>query len=157
VTVPAGHGGRWRWPILAGVVVLVLDQLTKWWALEVLDGRTIDLVWTLRLHLVHNSGAAFGRGQGWGPLLAVLVLAVVAVLVRMAATSHDDLARVVVGGVVGGAMGNLADRVFRADDGPLSGAVVDMVDLQWWPVFNLADAVIVVGGIVVVLRGRRIS
>jgi len=61
----------------------------------------------------------------------------------------------VVGAVVGGAVGNLVDRLFRADDGLLSGAVVDMVDLQWWPVFNLADAVIVVGGVVVVLRGRR--
>ncbi len=155
MTVPTGRGGRWRAPVLAGVVVLVLDQATKWWALQALDDRTIDLVWTLRLHLVHNSGAAFGRGQGWGPLLAVLVLVVVAVLVRMAATSRDAVARVVVGAVVGGALGNLVDRAFRADDGLLSGAVVDMVDLQWWPVFNLADAVIVVGGVVVVLRGRR--
>jgi signal peptidase II len=48
---------------------------------------------------------------------------------------------------------NLIDRVFRAHDGLLSGAVVDFVDLQWWPVFNLADAVIVVGGILMVLRG----
>jgi len=155
VTVRTGPGGRWRGPALAGLAVLVLDQLTKWWALEALDDRTIDLVWTLRLHLVHNSGAAFGRGQGWGPLLAVLVLVVVAVLVRLAAVSSDRTTRVVVGAVVGGAAGNLVDRAFRADGGLFSGAVVDMVDLQWWPVFNLADAVIVVGGVVVVLRGRR--
>ena len=54
---------------------------------------------------------------------------------------------------MGAAMSNLADRVCRADDGPLSGAVVDFGDLQWWPVFNLADAVIVVSGILLVLRG----
>ena len=82
-------------------------------------------------------------------------LVVVAVLVRLAAVSSDRMTRVVVGAVVGGAVGNLVDRAFRADGGLFSGAVVDMVDLQWWPVFNLADAVIVVGGVVVVLRGRR--
>ena len=155
MTSVAGRTGRWTMPLAVGVVVLLLDQLTKWWALEALSSRTIDLVWTLRLHLVHNSGAAFGRGQGWGPLLAVLVLVVVAVLVRVAATTGDRTTRIVVGAVVGGAVGNLADRLFRSDDGFLGGAVVDMVDLQWWPVFNLADAVIVVGGVVGVLRGLR--
>ena len=144
-------------PVLAGVVVLVLDQVTKWWALEVLTGRTIDVVWTLRLRLVHNTGAAFGQGEGWGPVVALLALVVVVFLVKMAASSEDGPSRIVVGAVVGGALGNLCDRLFRADQGLLSGAVVDFVDFQWWPVFNLADAIIVVGGVVVVLRGWRRS
>ena len=57
--------------------------------------------------------------------------------------------------IIGGALGNLADRAFRSGDGFLGGAVVDFVDLQWWPVFNLADAAVVVGGATIVLRGIR--
>ncbi len=157
MTSRAGPEGRWMAPVLAGVVVLVLDQVTKWWALEVLTGRTIDVVWTLRLRLVHNTGAAFGRGEGWGPLVGLLALCVVVFLVKLATSSDDGPSQIVVGAVVGGALGNLSDRVFRADQGILSGAVVDFVDFQWWPVFNLADAAIVVGGVVVVLRGWRRS
>ena len=148
-----GPSGRWKAPALAGAAVLVVDQLTKWWALHALDDRSIDLIWTLRLHLVHNSGAAFGRGQGFGPLLTVLIVVVVVVLVRHASRTDDPVGRAVVGAIVGAASANLVDRVFRADDGPLTGAVVDFVDLQWWPVFNVADAAIVVGGILLVLRG----
>ncbi len=149
----AGPYGRWRAPSLVGAAALVLDQLTKWWALSVLDDRSIDLVWTLRLHLVHNTGAAFGRGQGLGPVLTVLIVVVVIFLVRHASKTGDHATRCIVGAIVGAATSNLVDRVCRAEDGPLSGAVVDFVDLQWWPVFNLADAVIVVSGILLVLRG----
>ena len=153
MSLGAGPRGRWMAPSLIGVAALVLDQLTKWWALSVLDDRSIDLVWTLRLHLVHNSGAAFGQGQGLGPLLAVLIVVVVVFLVRHASKTGDHVTRCIAGAIVGAAMSNLVDRVCRADDGLLSGAVVDFVDLQWWPVFNLADAVIVVSGILLVLRG----
>ncbi len=149
----AGLPGRWMAPSLVGAAALVVDQVTKWWALRVLDDRSVDLVWTLRLHLVHNSGAAFGRGQGFGPLLTVLIVIVVVFLVRHASRTGDHVTRWIVGAIVGAATSNLVDRVCRADDGPLSGAVVDFVDLQWWPVFNLADAVIVVSGILLVLRG----
>ncbi len=149
----AGLRGRWMAPSLVGAAVLVVDQVTKWWALRVLDEGSVDLVWTLRLHLVHNSGAAFGRGQGLGPLLTVLIVIVVVFLVRHASRTGDHVTRCIVGAIVGAAISNLVDRVCRADDGPLSGAVVDFVDLQWWPVFNLADAVIVVSGILLVLRG----
>ena len=149
----AGLRGRRMAPFLVGAAALVVDQLTKWWALSVLGDRSIDLVWTLRLHLVHNSGAAFGRGQGLGPLLTVLIVVVVVFLVRHASRTGDHVTRCIVGAIVGAATSNLVDRVFRADDGPLSGAVVDFLDLQWWPVFNLADAVIVVSGILLVLRG----
>jgi signal peptidase II len=135
------------------MAVIGLDQLTKWWALHALDDRSINLVWTLRLHLVHNTGAAFSLGEGLGPLMAGLVVVVMVLLARHAARTDDPIVHVTVGAIVGGALANLIDRVFRADDGLLSGAVVDFVDLQWWPVFNVADAVIVVGGILMVLRG----
>ena len=155
MTVVAGPRRRWKASAVVGTTVLVVDQLTKWWASEVLADQTIDIFWTLRLRLVFNTGAAFSRGEGLGPILAVLVLVVIVLLVRQGAATVDPVARVAVGAIVGGAIGNLLDRAFRDDAGFLGGAVVDFVDLQWWPVFNLADATIVVAGGLVVWRGWR--
>ncbi|MCS5677518.1 MAG: signal peptidase II [Actinomycetota bacterium] len=155
MTGGTGRRNRWMVPALAGAAVLLLDQLTKWWASEALADRTIDLVWTLRLHLVFNTGAAFSQGEGWGPLFAVLILLVVALLVRQGAGTDDPMTRIAVGVVIGGAIGNLADRAFREGGGFFGGAVIDFIDLQWWPVFNVADSAIVVGGVLVVWRGWR--
>ena len=144
--------------VLLGVAALVVavDQLTKWWALEALDDRDIDLVWTLRLHLVHNTGAAFGLGQGLEVVIAVVALLFVAV-VAWASWGARRLALppLLLGMVLGGAVGNLADRAVRAGDGFLGGAVVDFIDLQWWPVFNAADSAIVVAGIALILIAPR--
>ena len=131
------------------IIVVVLDQLTKWWALERLsDDRVIDLFWTLRFNLVRNAGAAFSTGRGLGPVLGVGAVVVVILLVhygRMVATLPTAIG---LGLVLGGALGNLSDRAFRSGGGGfLGGHVVDFVDLQWWPVFNVADAAIVVGGL----------
>ena len=146
----------WRGALLVGASVLLLDQLTKWWAVANLDsGRVIDLVWTLRLRTVFNTGAAFSQGEGLGPIFAVLILAVVVLLVRLGAKADDPGARICVGAIIGGAFGNLADRAFRAGHGFFGGAVVDFIDFQWWPVFNVADSAIVVGGVLIVGRGIR--
>ncbi|MEM8903089.1 MAG: signal peptidase II [Actinomycetota bacterium] len=142
---------RRRLPLAVAAGLLIADQLTKWWALERLDdGSTIDLVWTLRFRLVFNEGMSFSLGQGLGWLVGLIGLVVVAVLVVWAGRIDPRSQRVAVGAVIGGAVGNLVDRIFRADDGPLSGAVVDFIDLQWWPVFNVADMALVVGVIVLV-------
>lgn len=138
------HGGLIA--VVAGVVLL-LDQLTKWWALEVLPAGPIELVWTLRLRLTFNTGGAFSLGAGRGGLVALLVVAVVAGMVWFGRSVSTRLGAVSLGLVLGGAVGNLSDRVFRAGDGWLSGAVVDFIDLEWWPVFNLADSAIVVGAV----------
>jgi len=142
-------------PGLVGAVILGLDQLTKWWASGALEDSNIDLFWTLRLHLIFNTGAAFSRGEGLGPLLSLLVLVVLVLLVRQGAGTRDRVAQLAIGAIIGGAVGNLADRAFRAGDGFMGGAVVDFVDLQWWPVFNLADATIVVGGGLLAWRSWR--
>ncbi|MBS1265051.1 MAG: Lipoprotein signal peptidase [Acidimicrobiaceae bacterium] len=154
MTVEADWTGRWRLPALVASLVLILDQLTKWWAVGALDGgRTIDLFWTLRLRLVENTGAAFSRGEGLGPLIGLLVVGVVVLLVRMGARTADPAARLTVGAVVGGALGNLVDRAFRSEDGLMGGAVIDFIDLQWWPVFNIADSVVVLGAVLILWRG----
>ena len=150
-TGDTGRGGerpRARWPLLLGVAALVLaaDQLTKAWAVAALgDGRIIDLVGSLRLRLTVNYGSAFSLADGRGPLISLLALAVVAVLLRTGRHAPQSSRAVALGRVVGGAFGNLIDRAFRDGDGFLGGGVVDFVDLQWWPVFNAADAAIVVG------------
>jgi len=144
--------------VLFGVAALVvsIDQITKWWALQALDDRDIDVVWTLRLHLVHNTGAAFGLGQDLDTLIAVGALLFV-IVVAWAGWGGRRLMLppVLLGMVLGGAIGNLGDRVFRSDDRFLGGAVVDFIDLQWWPVFNAADSAIVVAGIILVLTASR--
>lgn len=130
-------------------VVLAMDQLSKWWALEALaDRHIINIVWTLRLRLVFNKGSAFGYFQDLGPLLGVFAVIVAVGLLR--ATRHlagGPVSSLAVGSIMGGAVGNLADRVFRSDDGLLGGAVVDFIDVQWWPVWNVADMAIVVGAV----------
>ena len=141
------------WLLLAGltVTVIALDHLTKWWALRSLDDRDIDLVWTLRLNLTFNNGAAFGLGSRFAPLIAQAALTLVIVVLGTSRTLGATLPRLGAAMVVGGAVGNLLDRFFRDGDGFLGGAVIDFIDLQWWPVFNLADSAIFVGAAVLAL------
>lgn len=162
MTVAGDTAPRVRQPLtgalLGASVIVVVDQLTKWWALNALDGgRTIDLVWTLRFALAFNEGMAFSRGTGLGKVIAVVALGVIVALVRSLRTNLDVRTRVAMTLVIGGAIGNLVDRIFRASTW-LDGAVVDFIDLQWWPVFNVADMAIVCGAVLLaagVLRGSK--
>jgi len=141
--------------LLIFVVVVVLDQTTKWWAEARLepynclpDGSgCIELIGSLRFFLVYNPGASFSVGSGLGPVFGVLaaVMAVVALVIAYRETNR--FVRWLLAMVAAGAVGNLIDRIFRADGGFLSGEVVDFIDLQWWPIFNIADMA-VVGGII---------
>lgn len=152
--MPAGGLDRRRLAlalVVAGVVV-VADQASKWWALRALDDRVIDLG-PVDLRLSFNSGTAFGLGGGLAPFLVVVaVIVLVAVLARGGLLAGTTSA-VAAGLVLGGAIGNLGDRLFRGP-GWLRGKVVDFLDLGWWPVFNLADSAIVVGALLLVLAAR---
>jgi signal peptidase II len=138
-----------RGSLLIAIIVVVLDQLTKAWALSALDDRDIDLFWTLRLHLTHNSGMAFSRGEGLGPVIGVVALVVVAALLVSLRRQTTPASMIAVGLVIGGAAGNVVDRLFRSP-GWLRGAVIDFIDLQWWPIFNVADMAITIGGLLLV-------
>jgi signal peptidase II len=103
------------------------------------------------LDQTRNSGAAFSLGTGFTVILTIVALAVVAVIVRTAGRMRSAGWAVALGLVLGGALGNLADRVFRAP-GVGRGHVVDWIsvfgpDGQHWPIFNLADSAIVCGAI----------
>ncbi len=135
---------------VVALAVVIADQLTKHWALSALDdGHTVDLIGSLRLNLAFNTGMAFAKGQGVGPLIAIVGLLVIAyLLVGLRRDSRPGA--FFVGLVAGGAAGNIVDRLFRGR-GWFHGAVVDFIDLQWWPIFNLADAAIVVGAAALVV------
>jgi signal peptidase II len=143
----APDNARLRLVAAVGAVVLVLDQITKIWAVAALDDRIIDLFWTARFRLIYNTGSAFSLGEGIGRWLGILIAFVVVGVLWYARTLPDRRARFLLGMIVGGAIGNLIDRIFRADDGFLSGGVVDFIDFQWWPVFNIADIGVVCGAI----------
>tara|TARA_B100001996_G_scaffold62450_1_gene44718 strand:+ start:470 stop:985 length:516 start_codon:yes stop_codon:yes gene_type:complete len=146
----------WKSSIITFSGILLLDQLTKWWALERLEqGQIVELFWTLQFRLVRNTGIAFSQGESLGPLFTILIFFVILVVVRLGSQIQSRVGKVSVGLVIGGAVGNLVDRVFRAEEGFLSGGVVDFVDFQWWPVFNIADSAIVVGGLMMFWAGMK--
>jgi signal peptidase II len=150
VSVAAGTG---RAPLVALVAAAVvgLDQLTKQWALTALADGPIDLFWTLRLRLVFNPGAAFGIGGSVAPFIPLAAVVVIVLLLRTGRLVEGRPGLVGIGLVLGGAVGNLVDRALRDGSGFMGGRVVDFVDLQWWPVFNVADVAIVVGAVLLVV------
>jgi signal peptidase II len=140
---------------VVALVVVVLDQLTKRWAISALsDGDEIHVIWTLQFNLAFNTGMAFSKGTGLGPVIALLAVLVVIVLVVSAAHVDSPLARIAAGMLIGGALGNLLDRVFRGDR-ILHGGVVDFIDFQWWPIFNIADIGVTVGAVLFAVSSLR--
>ena len=132
-------------PKLIIVAIVIADQATKNWALNSLnDGRTIDLVWTLRFNLVFNSGMAFSQGQGLGRLIGLLAIGVAVWLWLSLKKATTNLSLVGTAMLIGGALGNVVDRLFRGEKW-LAGSVIDFIDLQWFPVFNIADSAVTLG------------
>jgi signal peptidase II len=148
------------WATVASVV-FVADQVTKWWAVRSLsDGEPRALLgdW-LQLRLTYNPGAAFSVGTGYTIVLSLIALAVIAVCVTMSRRIRSLGWAVALGLLLGGALGNVTDRLLR-EPGPLRGHVVDFLQLPHWPVFNLADSAICVSValfVVLSLRGIRLD
>jgi signal peptidase II len=145
-------------PLLATAIVggvVVLDQLSKWWAVrELSDGPIAVIGDDIGFALVRNTGSAFSLFQAFTPLLAVVAIVVAVVLIRTVRRTRDTLMVVGLSLVLGGAIGNLVDRLFRAP-GFLKGAVVDFVHVDEFPTFNVADASITIGAIVIVVWAMR--
>ncbi|MFI5052979.1 MAG: signal peptidase II, partial [Acidimicrobiia bacterium] len=135
--------------------VVVADQLSKLWAVRQLAGLPVSVIGdTVDFRLARNTGSAFSLFQGFTPLLAILVGIVAFFLVRAVTRARDTLMVVGLSLVLGGALGNLLDRLFRAP-GFLRGGVVDFVHVGWWPTFNVADASVTVGAVVIVVWAFR--
>ncbi|HSM67490.1 MAG TPA: signal peptidase II [Ilumatobacteraceae bacterium] len=143
--------GAWRAPLAIASGVVLADQLTKHWAVTGLgDDRVIDVVWTLRFNLAFNNGMAFGQARGFGPVIAVVATLVIVYLLISLRDQTSRLSTVGMGLLIGGAAGNLIDRLFRGDAW-LNGAVVDFIDFQWFPIFNIADMAVNVGAGLLIL------
>ena len=140
---------------LTAVGAYLLDRLTKLWAENQLQGRApIELIGsTVRLDYTTNSGGAFGIGGSAPLLFAGASLVVVGVIVWTSFRLPRIGVAIGLGLVLGGALGNLTDRIVR---GPgVAGSVVDFIDVGPWPVFNLADSAIVIGAILLAFGAFR--
>jgi signal peptidase II len=138
--------------VVAGVV-LVADVVSKVLVVANLaPGREVRLLGgAIYLDVARNSGAAFSLGTGFTVILSLVALAVIAVIVRTASRMYSTGWAVALGLILGGAVGNIVDRIFRAP-GVFRGYVVDWISLfgpnaEHWPIFNLADSSIVCGAI----------
>jgi signal peptidase II len=148
---------RGRLVAIVALVTVVLDQITKEWAVRALDDdRIIHVLGSFQLNLVYNPGSAFSFGRGIGPVLGVVALVMVFVLGRLGRHVTSPLVGAALGLVIGGAVGNLIDRLVREGGGGLLGGyVIDFFDLQWWPVFNVADIGITVGAVLLAFGWGR--
>jgi signal peptidase II len=156
---PAGTGKRRRISVLVAIAAFVLaaDAVTK--AIVVAHLRPdqpVHLIGNvLMLWLTRNPGAAFSVGTGETVVFTVIAFAVIVYIARTARRLYSLGWAIALGLLLGGAMGNLTDRIFRAP-GLFRGDVVDWIAVtRYYPIFNLADSAIVCGGILTVLLALR--
>ena len=150
---------HWKRLYAIAWAVWLLDFATKSWALNSLDARNpVKLLGNfLQLTLYKNSGAAFSLAQGVTIILTFFAISVVAVIAYYSIKITSFGWSIVLGLALGGVLGNLSDRIFRAP-GYFVGHVIDWIQLPNFPVFNLADSAIVVAAtLAVILSIRNIS
>lgn len=141
--------------LFAAGSILLIDQLTKWWVVSWLRLHPISLFGgVLELRYITNPGAAFSMLQGAGSLIAIVAVGVVILIFVIVRKVEQRLEALALGLVLGGAMGNLADRLFRGP-GLLDGRVVDWFDLSFFPAFNVADSAITIGAALAVIIAFR--
>ncbi|PZG99804.1 signal peptidase II [Streptomyces sp. NTH33] len=137
-------------------VAYVLDLVSKMIVVARLEHRPpVRIIgdW-LQLEAIRNAGAAFGFGEAFTVIFTVIAAAVIVVITRLARKLYSVPWAIALGLLLGGALGNLTDRIFRAP-GVFEGAVVDFISPKHFAVFNLADSAIVCGGILIVLLSFR--
>lgn len=150
-------------PFTLTIVVIILDQITKMLVVNYIQPYTIGASFFgdfLRIIHVSNTGVAFSVGATWTEtirrlLFALLPLVVIGIVIAVYFRNNDwtKLQRWAIMGIVGGGIGNLIDRIFRAE------GVVDFIDVKFyglfglerWPTFNVADSAVVVCGILLVI------
>ena len=158
---PRPAAPRVRILICVAVLVLALDIVSKTIVVATLSDRTpIRLLGGfLTLREDRNPGAAFSIGTSMTIVFSAIALGVIIFIVRSARRIYSLPWAIALGLLLGGAMGNLTDRIFRSP-APFRGWVVDWIQVPHWPVFNLADSAIVCGGVLMVLlatRGHRLD
>ena len=127
--------------------IIVVATLTPYHQVRVIGSL-------LSLDLVRNRGAAFSFGPGLTIVFTLIAVGVIFFIVRTSRRLHSMAWAVTLGLLLGGAAGNLTDRLLRAP-GVFRGEVVDWIQLPHWPVFNVADSCIVCGGVLAVVLAAR--
>lgn len=142
--------------LVVAVVAYLLDLGSKMLVVAKLEGReAIPIIGDLlRLDAIRNPGAAFGMGEAFTIVFTGIAAVVILVIVRLARKLYSLPWAIALGLLLGGALGNLTDRIFRAP-GVFEGAVVDFIAPAHFAVFNLADSAIVCGGILIVFLSFR--
>ncbi|MFV1969376.1 MAG: signal peptidase II [Acidimicrobiia bacterium] len=136
---------RRAFAVVVASAVVGLDQLTKWWATTALaDGPIVVVDGFFQLKLTFNTGASFSLFSGSGEIVALIVIGVVGLIFYVLKDASRRIEAAALGLVLGGAVGNLIDRVLRGD-GLLDGAVVDFIDFSFFATFNVADIAVNVG------------
>ena len=150
----AGRRALTLYGIAAGI--LAVDRHTKVLAERNLPGNPVELIpGVLDLRYTTNPGGAFGLLDSVPWLFVVISVGVIGVIIAVSRRLPATSSAVGLGLVLGGAVGNLVDRVIR---GPgFSGEVVDFIDFRVWPIFNLADSAIVIGAGILLVTGLRSS
>lgn len=147
---------RWMVPLIIGAMLIGADQASKYWVVQTLGPlplqSAINLAgdW-LRIIYSHNTGVAFSLFQGFSQVLTFTALAIIggAIYFYWLHLPNRSLPiQISLGLILGGAFGNLIDRVRL-------GYVVDFIQVGWWPVFNIADSAITVGAVLLMLYGLR--
>lgn len=144
---------RWIVPLILGVVVFICDQISKNWIQHTLGPEPLEheipiLGDWFNIVYSHNTGVAFGLFQNMSPLFIIVSLFIClgAIYVYNLYLPNETWSvQVSLGLIVGGALGNVADRIRL-------GYVVDFIQVGWWPIFNLADSCISVGATVLALH-----
>jgi signal peptidase II len=153
----AGQPGRRRVGLLLSVAagVYAADVISKIVVVATLSGRQVRLLGgLLTLTLLRNSGAAFSIGTSMTIVFTLIALSVIFFILRTSRRLRSLPWAITLGLLLGGATGNLTDRLLRSP-GVLRGDVVDWIQLPHWPVFNVADSAIVCGGVLAVLLAAR--
>ncbi len=163
---PKGHGKLQRLALVLAAAVLVADQLSKWLILDLVlaDRRFVEVTSFFNIVLVYNRGVSFGMfadgASTWQPwLLSALAVGISLGLLYWLWQVRHWLPATAIGLIIGGAIGNTIDRLFRAER-----AVVDFLDFHGflfsfpplnghWPAFNVADSAIVIGVLALVYDG----
>jgi signal peptidase II len=137
--------------VVVAAIVVLLDQVTKVWAVAVASDEPITIIdgW-FQISVTRNPGASFSVFTEGGQIIALVAIGIVVGIVALVDRVPSNLDAGALGLILGGAAGNLIDRIVRGD-GFLDGAVVDWFDPSFFPTFNVADSAITVGTIVLLL------
>lgn len=151
-----GRGRRIAVLFAVAAFAYALDLISKMIVVAKLEHHApIEVIGDLlELHAIRNPGAAFGFGAAFTIIFTLIAAAVIVVIIRLARKLYSFPWAIALGLLLGGALGNLTDRIFR-EPGIFQGEVVDFIAPKGFAVFNLADSAIVCGGILIVLLSFR--